>query len=71
MPVEKTVGETVMTATINTNGTFRFRATKVGNDTTLAQIIRLVDEAGSTKAPLPGWRTKSPVCSCRWSLSLP
>lgn len=52
VPVEKTVGETVMTATINTNGTFRFRATKVGNDTTLAQIIRLVDEAGSTKAPI-------------------
>ena len=52
VPVEKTVGDSVMTATINTNGTFRFRATKVGNDTTLAQIIRLVDEAGSTKAPI-------------------
>lgn len=52
VPVEKGVGDTVMTATINTNGTFRFRATKVGSDTTLAQIIRLVDEASTSKAPI-------------------
>ena len=52
VPVEKTVGDTVMTATINVNGTFRFRATKVGSDTTLAQIIRLVDEASTSKAPI-------------------
>lgn len=37
---------------MNVNGTFQFRATKVGDDTTLAQIIRLVDEAGNTKAPI-------------------
>lgn len=52
IPVEKGAGETVISATINKNGTFRFRASRVGEDTTLAQIIRLVDEAGSTKAPI-------------------
>ena len=52
VPVEKLPGDTVMSATMNKNGSFYFRATKVGDDTTLAQIIRLVDEAGSTKAPI-------------------
>lgn len=52
IPVEKGEGDTVISATINKNGTFRFRASRVGNDTTLAQIIRLVDEAGTTKAPI-------------------
>lgn len=52
IPVEKSVGDTVVCATINRNGSFRFRASKVGDDTTLAQIIRLVDEAGSSKAPI-------------------
>lgn len=52
IPVEKQVGDSVMSATMNVNGTFQFKATKVGDDTTLAQIIRLVDEAGSTKAPI-------------------
>ena len=52
IPIEKQVGDTVMSATMNVNGTFQFKATKVGDDTTLAQIIRLVDEAGSTKAPI-------------------
>ena len=52
IPVEKQAGDTVMSATMNVNGTFQFKATKVGDDTTLAQIIRLVDEAGSTKAPI-------------------
>lgn len=52
IPVEKGAGDTVISATINKNGTFRFRASRVGEDTTLAQIIRLVDEAGSTKAPI-------------------
>ncbi len=52
IPVEKGVGDEVISATINKNGAFRFRAARVGEDTTLARIIRLVDEAGSTKAPI-------------------
>ena len=52
IPVEKSPGDQVITATINKNGAFRFRAAKVGEDTTLAQIIRLVDEAGNSKAPI-------------------
>ncbi|MBS5534009.1 MAG: heavy metal translocating P-type ATPase, partial [Lachnospiraceae bacterium] len=46
VPVEKKPGDEVISATINKNGSFRFRASRVGDDTTLAQIIRLVDEAG-------------------------
>ena len=52
VPVEKKPGDEVISATINKNGSFRFRASRVGDDTTLAQIIRLVDEAGNTKAPI-------------------
>lgn len=52
IPAEKNVGDEVISATINKNGTFRFHASKVGEDTTLAQIIRLVDEAGNSKAPI-------------------
>lgn len=52
IPVEKQVGEDVISATINENGTFQFRANRVGDDTTLAQIVRLVDEAGTSKAPI-------------------
>ena len=52
VPVEKNAGDEVISATINKNGSFRFRASRVGDDTTLAQIIRLVDEAGNTKAPI-------------------
>lgn len=42
----------MISATINLNGSFRFRASKVGEETTLAQIIKLVDEAGNSKAPI-------------------
>ena len=42
----------MISATINKNGTFQFRASKVGEDTTLSQIIRLVDEASNSKAPI-------------------
>ncbi len=52
VPVEKDAGDPVLSATMNVNGTFKFRATKVGEDTTLSQIIRLVDEAGNSKAPI-------------------
>lgn len=52
MPVEKNIGDTVITATINRNGSFKMRTSRVGADTTLAQIIRLVDDAGNSKAPI-------------------
>ena len=52
IPVEKNPGDQVISATINKNGTFQFRASKVGEDTTLSQIIRLVDEASNSKAPI-------------------
>jgi Cu+-exporting ATPase len=52
LPVTKDVGDTVIGATINQTGAFRFRATKVGKDTMLAQIIRLVEQAQASKAPI-------------------
>ena len=52
IPVEKQAGDTVIGATINKSGYFKMRATKVGDDTTLSQIVRLVDEATSSKAPI-------------------
>ncbi len=52
IPVDKGPGSTVMGATLNTSGTFIFRATRVGRDTALAQIIRLVEEAQGSKAPI-------------------
>jgi len=51
VPVEKTPGSNVIGATINKTGTFRFRATKVGADTALAQIVKLVQLAQNSKAP--------------------
>ena len=52
MPVEKGVGDSVISASHNISGSFVFRADKVGNSTTLARIIALVEEAASTKAPV-------------------
>ena len=52
MPVDKAVGDTVVGVTMNKTGTFTFRATKVGADTMLAQIIKLVQEAQGSKAPI-------------------
>jgi Cu+-exporting ATPase len=52
IPVEKKLGDEVISATINKTGSFQFEATKVGKDTTLARIIRLVDEAQGSKAPV-------------------
>ena len=52
MPVDKQAGQLVSGATLNKHGSFQFRATKVGHDTVLAQIIRLVEEAQGSKAPI-------------------
>jgi Cu+-exporting ATPase len=52
LPVEKEPGDEVVGATLNKTGAFRFRATRVGKDTALAQIIRLVEEAQGSKAPI-------------------
>ena len=52
MPVEKKEGDTVTAATLNKTGFIRIRAVKVGQDTTFSQIIRLVEEASSSKAPI-------------------
>lgn len=52
LPVEKKVGDTITSATLNQNGTIDYEATKVGADTTLAQIVRLVEEAQGSKAPI-------------------
>jgi Cu2+-exporting ATPase len=51
LPVHKTIGSEVIGATINTSGTLRVRATKVGADTALAQIVQLVQQAQNSKAP--------------------
>jgi Cu+-exporting ATPase len=52
IPIEKKSGDMVIGGTINKHGAFRFRATKVGEDTTLASIIRLIDDAQGKKAPI-------------------
>ncbi len=52
IPVEKRPGDTVNAATVNRTGSFTFRATRVGADTALAKIIRLVEDANATKAPI-------------------
>jgi len=52
IPVEKNVGDNVIGATMNKQGSFQFKATKVGGETVLAQIIRLIEEAQGSKAPI-------------------
>ena len=52
IPVQKSVGDRVISASINTTGSFKFKAEKVGEDTTISQIIKLVDEANQSKAPI-------------------
>jgi len=52
IPVEKKIGDKVIGASINKSGYFKFEAINVGDDTTLSQIIRLVEEASSSKAPI-------------------
>ena len=52
IPVEKTVGNTVIAGTLNTNSTFTFTATKVGSETLLASIIKMVEDAQGSRAPI-------------------
>jgi len=52
LPVEKKAGDTVIGATINKFGTFKFKAIKIGKDTALSQIIKMVEDAQGTKAPI-------------------
>lgn len=52
IPVEKQVGDNVISGTINKNGTLKIQANKVGEDTTISQIIKLVEEASNSKAPI-------------------
>ena len=52
MPIAKTTGDTVTSGTLNIEGTIRFTATRVGEDTTIRQLIRLVDDASGSKAPI-------------------
>jgi Cu2+-exporting ATPase/Cu+-exporting ATPase len=52
MPTQKKVGDTVVSGTINTTGAFTFKATKVGSETLLAQIIKMVEDAQGSKAPI-------------------
>lgn len=52
IPIEKTVGDSITGATINKNGAIQYRATKVGKDTALSQIVKLVEDAQGSKAPI-------------------
>lgn len=52
IPVSKDAGDKVIGATINQSGSFRFKATKVGKETVLAQIIRMVEQAQGSKSPI-------------------
>src|SRR2546430_12308519 len=52
MPVAKKIGDEVIGATLNTTGSVTFRATRVGKDTALGQIVQLVEDAQATKAPI-------------------
>jgi Cu+-exporting ATPase len=52
MPAQKAIGDSVVTGTINTSGSFTFKATKVGSETLLAQIIKMVESAQGSKAPI-------------------
>ena len=71
VPVAKREGAHVFAGTINQRGTLRFRAEKVGADTTLARIIRLVQDAQGSKAPCNGSWTRLQPSSCPSSWALP
>lgn len=58
IPVEKTIGDTVVAGTLNTNSTFTFTATKVGSETLLANIIKMVEDAQGSRAPIQAMADK-------------
>lgn len=58
MPVAKNMGDTVVGGTLNTSGSFTFKATKVGSETLLAHIIKMVEEAQGSRAPIQGLADK-------------
>jgi Cu+-exporting ATPase len=58
LPVEKIVGDTVIGSTVNKTGSFEFEATRIGSETALAQIIRLIEDAQGSKAPIQGFADK-------------
>ncbi len=67
MPVEKTIGDNVVGGTQNTDGSFTFRATKVGGDTLLAHIITMVADAQGSKAPIQALADKNLEHLCSYS----
>ena len=67
IPVDKNAGDSVSAATVNQSGFIKCEATRVGEDTTLSQIIQMVSDAAATKRPLPRSRTGYPACLCRRS----
>ena len=68
VPVDKGPGDEVIGASINKQGSFTFRATRVGEDTALARIIRLVEAAQGSKAPIQRLADRVSGSSCRWWL---
>jgi Cu+-exporting ATPase len=58
LPVEKQIGSKVYTASINKTGSFEFRTTKIGADTALSQIVKLIEDAQGSKAPIQGFADK-------------
>jgi len=58
LPTEKKIGDTVIGSTLNKTGSFEFEATRIGSETALAQIIRLIEDAQGSKAPIQGFADK-------------
>lgn len=71
IPVEKKKGDRVTGRLSTRAGYFQMKADRIGEDTTLSQIIRLVEEAGGSKAPIAKLPIKSAVFLYRWSLPSP
>uniref|UniRef100_UPI000AF61C70 HAD-IC family P-type ATPase n=1 Tax=Rhodothermus marinus TaxID=29549 RepID=UPI000AF61C70 len=67
VPVDKKPGDPVIGGTLNQSGALVVRVTRVGRDTVLQQIVRLVEEAQARKAPSSAWPTVWPASSCPWS----